>query len=497
MAAQICGSDDGHTPVNSDVSPDVQIVDISQVGHDWDSRRAVRGAGHPKDIPGGRVQRCACVKALATKVRDDYQPLGSEAADSPAMVGTDDIPQVGRLETIRLSSPPDSGQLPPDSPQTIAFEDMVDSSVPLSYNRVQAGKSQDVPDDGSLFKVSAVSPGFLMRPSGAAVQQPGAGLPLPLALNSFSDPVLGDPIAFDQCALIPGSDTTFTLPVYTMPSGIAYMPGQSSVQTVMASAASTRLEGWSSDMARIADNARVGPFDAYASPMDKEDSPLVTTGLPGFPYRLTSYNRPATADVNPAFGLQLIGVHLCDGVGSAVVSFTSVLGGSTRRRKCYSSSGQLAEGRWRYVVKPSDSFAVCYVAASNVVGDDVHRDGTCGVPCRRDRRLVYSSNGALGGQVHGCDGSVAPTDWSGRSRASAGLVLQHLHELSILFSRGSASSGVMCLLLRHFLLEHYGLDYDVMSCEHFLPVGRLPWLCGIYIGLALRAITGCALCCAL
>ena len=67
----ICGSDDGHTPVNSDqdlsdkdlpaaagmgdrrqvirirdVSPDVQIVDISQVGRDW-------GAGHPKDIPGG------------------------------------------------------------------------------------------------------------------------------------------------------------------------------------------------------------------------------------------------------------------------------------------------------------------------------------------------------------------------------------------------------------------------------------------------------------
>ena len=68
-----------------------------------------------------------------------------------------------------------------------------------------------------------------MRPSGAAVQQPEAGLPLPLALNSFSDPVLGDPIAFAHCALIPRSDTPLTLPVYTMPSGLAYMPGQSSV----------------------------------------------------------------------------------------------------------------------------------------------------------------------------------------------------------------------------------------------------------------------------
>ena len=144
-----------------------------------------------------------------------------------------------------------------------------------------------------------------MRPSGTAVQQPGAGLPLPLALDSFSDPVLGDPIAFAQCALIPGSDTTLTLPVYTMPSGLAYMLGQYSVQTVMASAASTRPDGWSSDTARITDIAREGPFDAYASPMDTEDSPLVTTGLSGCPYWIMSYNGPAIADMNPAFGLQL------------------------------------------------------------------------------------------------------------------------------------------------------------------------------------------------
>ena len=135
------------------------------------------------------------------------------------------------METIQLSSPPRSGQLSPESPPTIAFEDLGDSSVPLSPNRVQAGRSQEVPEDGSLFNVSPVSPGFLMRPSGAAGQHPEAGLPLPSALVGFSDPVLGDPIAFAQCALIPGSDTPLTLPVYTMPSGLIYMPGQSSHQT--------------------------------------------------------------------------------------------------------------------------------------------------------------------------------------------------------------------------------------------------------------------------
>ena len=121
------------------------------------------------------------------------------------------------------------------------------------------------------------------------MQQPGAGTLLPQVLDTFTDPVLGDPIAFAQCALIPGSDTPLTLPVYMMPSGLAYMPGQSSVQTVRASAAPSRPEGWSSDMPRTADVSREGPFDAYAAPMDMEDSPLVSTGLPGCPYRITSY----------------------------------------------------------------------------------------------------------------------------------------------------------------------------------------------------------------
>ena len=98
-------------------------------------------------------------------------------------------------------------------------------------------------------------------------------------MEGFSDSVLGNPIAFAQCEQIPGSDTPLTLPVYTLPSGLAYMSGQSSVQTVLASGASSRPEGWSSATAQIADIAREGPFDAFASSMDTEDIPLVTTGL--------------------------------------------------------------------------------------------------------------------------------------------------------------------------------------------------------------------------
>ena len=42
-------------------------------------------------------------------------------------------------------------------------------------------------------------------------------------------------------------------------------------------------------MPQTRDVSRDGPFDAYCSPMDTGDCPLVSTGLPGCPYRITSY----------------------------------------------------------------------------------------------------------------------------------------------------------------------------------------------------------------
>ena len=148
--------------------------------------------GHPKDGSGKRMPLSVCVLAMATSGRAMDDTPGLAASDPSPVVRTVDIPAVGQVETIQLSSPPMSGQLSPGSPRTVAFEDLGDSSVPLSPNRVQAGRSQEVPEDGSLFNVSPVSLGFLMRPSGAAGQHPEAGLLLPSALDGFSDSVLGD-----------------------------------------------------------------------------------------------------------------------------------------------------------------------------------------------------------------------------------------------------------------------------------------------------------------
>ena len=49
-----------------------------------------------------------------------------------------------------------------------------------------------------------------------------------------------------------------------------------------------------------------------------------------------------------------------------------------------------------------------FVTSLHRMSSEMH--GTSGVPCRRDRSLVYSSTGAAGCQVHVGDGSVAPTD---------------------------------------------------------------------------------------
>ena len=131
-----------------------------------------------------------------------------------------------------------------------------------------------------MFEVSPDTSGFLMRPSGAAVQAPVSCLPLQLGSESDCAPVLGKPVAFTLSGPIPGSDAPpMTFPVYP-----------------------SRPERWSSDILRTYD---VSGRDAYCSPMDTGDSPLVDTGLPGCPYQITSYTGSAVADTNPAYGMQL------------------------------------------------------------------------------------------------------------------------------------------------------------------------------------------------
>ena len=66
----------------------------------------------------------------------------------------------------------------------------------------------------------------------------------------------------------------------------------------------------------ITDIVREGPFDAGTDPMDTEDSPLIITGMPGCPYRMTSYTGTALMDADAAYGLQLHHPRFLEFIGS-------------------------------------------------------------------------------------------------------------------------------------------------------------------------------------
>ena len=53
------------------------------------------------------------------------------------------------------------------------------------------------------------------------------------------------------------------------------------------------------------DLSREGPFYAYCVPSDTGSHPLISEGLPGCTYRITSYSEEDIADVEPAFGVHL------------------------------------------------------------------------------------------------------------------------------------------------------------------------------------------------
>ena len=170
---------------------------------------------------------------------------------------------------------------------------------------MKEGHSQNMPAEGSIFDVSPDLPGYSMRPAGGSLQQSDTAQTPPSTYGSFNDPFFGALIAFAQCHKMPGLDTPMTLPIYNLPKEANLLPDQSAVPTVLASGVSLDSIPWSTVEDIIRDIAREGPFDASDTPMDTEESPLISTGLPGCPYQMTSYTGTALADADETYGLQL------------------------------------------------------------------------------------------------------------------------------------------------------------------------------------------------
>ena len=279
-----------------DVPPEVQVVDLSQDDQICDTRLAMWGAGPPPGVPGDDSQQTVRFVDLPPEARISAIPPGVGVVDLTPVTRAVDVPAVGCMETVPPTTSPDSVQMSPDSPPTVAFEDLSVSSVPMSL--IVCGLRT-------------------------------------IRMFRRKDPCLR------YCR------------IYTMPSGLTFLPGQSSVQTVMALAVSSGPEGWSSGMPQTFDVSREGPFDAYSSPMDTGDNPLVTTGSRR--YKSGVWHAASSPPVS--------GVYRGAGVGSAVVSFPGVLDTTFGRGGCAGGGGRSTAGRRYHLIEPSDSFAVCNVTA--------------------------------------------------------------------------------------------------------------------------------------
>ena len=125
------------------------------------------------------------------------------------------------------------------------------------------------------------------------------GLPAPSGTASDCPPRLGEPVEFNLSRPFPGSDApAMSFPVYPLPSGMVLMPVSCTLQTILAPGVPLQQGRCSSAIPQTRDVSREGLFDAYCSLMDTGDCPLVSTGLPGCPYRITSYTTLAVADID-------------------------------------------------------------------------------------------------------------------------------------------------------------------------------------------------------
>ena len=90
--------------------------------------------------------------------------------------------------------------------------------------------------------------------------------------------------------MIPGSESTLSLPVYAWPPSSAFLMDSAVIRTVLAPWKSERLAAGTS----VAD-----------PPVAAGEDSLLETGLPGCPYRFLESGELPFTDGNPAYGLQL------------------------------------------------------------------------------------------------------------------------------------------------------------------------------------------------
>ena len=196
----------------------------------------------------------------------------TQAVATPATVVGKPDPQSKDFPTLRLSESSDllpSFGLSSSSSSSSLPTAAEDSSPSFSPNRVREGLSQNSSGEGSLFNVSPLSPGLVVRPTREGGAAPSEGVLLQTMLGDFNDSVLGDSITYARIEQLPGSESPLSLPVYAWPPNSALLM-DSVIQTVLAPRKSECLAVGTS----VAD-----------PPVTPGNDGVLKSGLPGCPYR--------------------------------------------------------------------------------------------------------------------------------------------------------------------------------------------------------------------
>ena len=113
-------------------------------------------------------------------------------------------------------------------------------------------------------------------------------------------------LARDITLLVRDKDLSLLpVPLLPLPNDFELLPNTVLWQRSVSADGPLQLETCLPVASTPRDFSREGPFDAYGASSDTGDLPLISEGLPGCPYSMTSYKSAEAAEVDPAYGLQL------------------------------------------------------------------------------------------------------------------------------------------------------------------------------------------------
>ena len=173
--------------------------------------------------------------------------VSTQSVDRDQELSGDDAPPSVHVDLVTPTSPPVPARVQQFirnfSPATALVTLAVESSTPISQNRVRSDCTPGTVDGGPVFQVSPDTMGFFLRTGDAAVPALPLGTPAPSETASACPPRLGEPVALK----FSGSDApAMSVPVIPLPSGMMLMPVSCSAQTVLPPGLPSQPGHWSS-----------------------------------------------------------------------------------------------------------------------------------------------------------------------------------------------------------------------------------------------------------